>query len=99
MVLMPLSGWAIVSTSPLNLPTLLFHVVPWPHIGPLHGLSQTARAAMNGLSSSTHLALAWSAVALLTLHVGAVLKRLALDRNNVLARMLPTARRPASEPM
>src|SRR6478736_4101981 len=32
LVLAPLTGWIIVSTAPLHVPTLLFGVVPWPHL-------------------------------------------------------------------
>ena len=32
MLVIPLSGWALVSVSPFNLPTVLYGVVPWPHL-------------------------------------------------------------------
>lgn len=32
MIGMPLVGWAVVSASPLNIPTVLYGVIPWPHI-------------------------------------------------------------------
>ena len=32
MLALPLTGWAMVSTSPLNIPTVLFGVISWPHI-------------------------------------------------------------------
>jgi cytochrome b561 len=93
MILMPLSGWIVVSTSPLNIPTLLYHVVPWPHLPVVHDLAQGPKTAVNHASSTTHLILAWSAIVLLALHLGAVLKHQFLDRDPVLGRMLPFARR------
>ena len=35
---MPLVGWAMVSASPLGLPTMVFGLFEWPHIGWLAGL-------------------------------------------------------------
>ena len=32
MILLPLSGWLMVSASPWNIPTLLYGVIPWPHL-------------------------------------------------------------------
>ncbi|RZK81532.1 MAG: cytochrome b, partial [Methylobacterium sp.] len=31
-IAMPLVGWALVSASPFNIPTVLYGVVPWPHL-------------------------------------------------------------------
>jgi cytochrome b561 len=94
MVGMPLSGWIVVSTSRLNLPTVLYRLIPWPHFPVVHDLSAGAKAAINDASGATHLILAWSTLALLALHVGAVVKHQFLDRNPVLGRMLPFSRRP-----
>jgi cytochrome b561 len=98
MLAMPLSGWAMVSSSPLLRahPTVLFGIVPWPtlpfgHIDPdtLHGLSKLFR--------KTHGALALLAYATIALHVAAALKHHLIDRDDVLTRMLPLlpGRRPA----
>jgi cytochrome b561 len=94
MIGMPLSGWIVVSTSRLNLPTVLYRLIPWPHFPVVHDLSAGAKAAINDASGATHLILAWSTLALLALHVGAVVKHQFLDRNPVLGRMLPFSRRP-----
>jgi cytochrome b561 len=32
MIVLPLTGWALVSVSPFNLPTVLYGLVPWPHL-------------------------------------------------------------------
>jgi cytochrome b561 len=92
---MPLSGWAMVSTSKYNLPTLLYGKIPWPHIAPLHNLAQPAKEAVSHWSQTTHGALAWLAYALIVLHVGAALKHIFIDRDDVVARMIPFLRKKA----
>jgi cytochrome b561 len=93
MIVMPLSGWILVSTSPLNIPTVLYHVIPWPHFPVVHDLAAAPKTSVNHTSSAIHLVLAWSALALLALHLGAVVKHQFLDRDPVLGRMLPFTRR------
>ena len=51
---LPLTGWIMVSASKTNIPTLLFGVVPWPHLPMLPELGP-CRAAMSRSWSS----LAW----------------------------------------
>jgi cytochrome b561 len=94
MIVMPLSGWIVVSTSTLNLPTLLYQLIPWPHFPVVHDLSAGSKATVNQASGTTHLILAWSVLGLLALHVGAVVKHHFLDRDPVLGRMLPFSHRP-----
>lgn len=89
MIGIPLSGWLVVSTSPLNIPTLLYHLVPWPHIGWAHDLAAAPKAQVNAASATTHLILTWSAVVLIALHLAAVAKHQLLDGHPVLGRMLP----------
>lgn len=93
MIGLPLTGWIVVSTSPLNIPTLLYHVVPWPHFPGVHDLAAPARKAVNGAFGETHEALAFGTLGLLALHLGAVAKHELIDRQTVLARMLPFLRR------
>lgn len=88
MIGMPLTGWLVVSTSAFNLPTLLFHTVPWPHL-PVHDLPMDARMQVNHLSSGVHKALAFGTAALVALHVGAALKHQFITGDNVLMRMVP----------
>ncbi len=89
MIGMPLTGWLIVSTSPYNLPTLLYHLVPWPHLPLVHDLPLGPKTSVNHFSSNTHVVLAWSTLGLLALHVGAVIKHQMLDGHPVLGRMAP----------
>lgn len=94
MIGMPLTGWLLVSTSAFNLPTLLFHTVPWPHL-PVHDWPVEARMQINHLSEGAHKALAFGTAALVALHVGAALKHQLVARDKVLSRMLPRLRRNA----
>ncbi len=79
----PLSGWALVSTAKIKLPTTLFGVVPWPHL-PLG-------AAAHEPAELAHAVLGWLLPALIALHVGAALWH-HLQKDEVLARMVPAGR-------
>lgn len=98
MLAMPLSGWAMVSASPLIKlhPTVLFGVVPWPAVPYGHLDSDTLHGIRKAMAF-THEKLAWLAYATISLHVAAALKHHLIDRDDVLTRMLPLlpARRPA----
>ncbi|MFZ1104045.1 MAG: cytochrome b [Hyphomicrobiaceae bacterium] len=85
----PLVGWVIVSASPLGLPTMVFGLFEWPHIAWLAGLGGGVEAAFK----TAHRAMGYAFVGLLILHVAAALKHHLIDRDDVLARMLPLVRR------
>ena len=93
---MPLTGWIIVSASPLNIPTLLFGTVPLPHLGFVHDLSLGTRQAIETNVGTGHALLAYLFVGLIALHVAAALKHQFVERDAVLFRMLP--RRGAHDP-
>ena len=79
MLLAPLSGWIIVSTAKIKVPTMLFGVVPWPHLSLPTAFNQPAVLA--------HTVLVWSLPALIALHVGAVIYHLR-KRDEVPGRMV-----------
>ena len=81
LVLGPITGWIIVSTAPLHVPTVLFGVLPWPHL-PLP-------AGLNGPMEEVHEVLAWIALALFGLHVAGALRHQFLLRDPVIGRMAP----------
>jgi cytochrome b561 len=96
MIGMPLSGWAWVSASPLIKvhPTVLYGVVRWPAI-PYPGLdSDQLHTARTGFEL-THKTLAKIAYVTIALHVGAALKHQFVDRDDIVARMIPLLRRKA----
>lgn len=87
MILVPLSGWVMVSSSPLGFPTIWFGLFEWPHL-PI----ATSKATSEG-ASEVHELLAFFGAGLFLLHVAGALKHHFLDRDDVLARMLPHLRR------
>ncbi len=92
MVAIPLTGWAIVSASPTNIPTLLYNKVPWPHLGFIHDMAMPARKALEEQFGETHELLAFATIGLLVLHIGAALKHQFFDKDEVLSHMLPFVR-------
>ncbi len=86
MFALPVTGWIMVSASPLNIDTILFGLVEWPHL-PLHGVDDK-----ESLSAAFHKYHEWASTALILLllaHIGAALKHHFIDKDTVLRRMLP----------
>lgn len=77
----PLTGWALVSTAKVKVPTLFFGVIPLPHL-PLP-------ASVNGLAESGHSLIAWLGIALFALHVAGALRHHVLMRDGLIWRMVP----------
>lgn len=77
----PLTGWALVSTAKVKVPTLIFAVVPLPHLP----LPMGAHA----LAEGGHSLLAWIGVALFALHVAGALRHHFLMGDGLLWRMMP----------
>lgn len=84
---LPLTGWIMVSASPLNVDTLLFNVVPWPHLPPFPVLDN--REAVATLFEHWHVWLGNGLLVLLLIHAAAALKHHYVDRDGVLMRMVP----------
>jgi cytochrome b561 len=76
------SGWLVVSTSPLPVPTRFFDLFVIPNIAPADP-SLFAKAAL------AHKLSAWAIAALVTLHVAGALKHHLVNRDDVLRRMSP----------
>jgi cytochrome b561 len=87
MIGIPFIGWAVVSVSPLNIPTLLYGVVPWPHLPVLPDLKN--KKELGDVLAMGHGYLAYSVLGLLCLHVGGALKHHFVTRDDVLLRMAP----------
>ncbi len=88
---LPLSGWALVSVARLNIPTVLFGVIPWPHLPVLSTLPDKAPA--EAVFKLAHRFGAWLFIAVIIGHVAAALRHHFLVRDDVLARMLPRRRK------
>jgi len=87
MIGIPLTGWAIVSASPFNIPTMLYGVIPWPHLPILPGLEN--RKEIEHSIAEVHEVLAFGTAALIVLHVGAALRHHFILKDDVLLRMSP----------
>jgi len=76
----PITGWIIVSTAPIKVQTLLFGLIPWPHLPLGEGWHDPANA-VHGL-------LGWLFAGLVVLHVAGALRHHILH-DDILGRMVP----------
>jgi cytochrome b561 len=88
MIGMPLLGWAMVSASPLGIPTRLFDIMPWPDMPGI-----TRGKELEATLKFFHGNIGKAAIALIALHIGAALKHHLVNKDDVLTRMLPFARK------
>jgi cytochrome b561 len=84
---LPLTGWALVSASVLDIPTVLYGVVPWPHLPILSTLDN--KKPVEDALKLVHAYGAWALIALVAGHAGAALHHHFVARDDVLRRMLP----------
>jgi len=84
---MPLTGWVMVSASPLNIPTMLYGYIPWPHLPILPTLEN--KRAIGHFFRGIHGYLAYLMAGLIVLHAGAAWKHHLVNRDDVLLRMAP----------
>lgn len=81
-VALPLSGWALVSVSTLEIPTMPFDLFVMPNL-PL-----AEADASESFWTAAHWYLAYAGIALVMLHIAAALRHHFLLRDTVLARMI-----------
>jgi cytochrome b561 len=86
MIGLPMTGWLMSSASPLGFPTFWFGLFEWPN------LPVPTSDALSKAFGNAHEVMAFTAIALLVLHVAGALKHHFLDRDDVLARMIPVLR-------
>lgn len=90
MVGIPLSGWALVSASPMNIPTILFGFIPLPHLPFFNAVQgEDARKALSHSIGEVHELLAFVIIALLLLHIGAALRHHWFLKDETMLRMTP----------
>ena len=77
----PLTGWALVSTARVKVPTLLFGIIPLPHL-PLPADAHQWAEGGHGL-------LAWFGIALFLLHVAGAVRHHIMLRDGLMWRMMP----------
>lgn len=85
MIAVPLAGWIMVSGGAR--PLEWFGLFDWPKL--------PVSRATAGVAHDAHVLLAFTTVGLVVLHVAGALKHHFVDRDDVLARMLPLVRRRA----
>ncbi|KCZ51516.1 cytochrome b/b6 domain-containing protein [Hyphomonas pacifica] len=86
MVILPLAGWLLVSTSKFKVPTVLYGTISWPHLpvpGFLH--SDIAHVIIENIHSKG----AWVLIVLLGLHVAGAVKHEIGAEKGVVKRMVP----------
>ncbi len=88
-IAIPLSGWAMVSASPLGLPTMYFGLFRWPHIPLLAHLTRAQKVPVHHDLMAVHATLATAAIALIAIHIAAALYHQFIRRDDVLRGMLP----------
>lgn len=91
MILLPFSGWALVSASVLEIPTYTFYLFVMPDL-PLER-SDAAEAFW----TTTHVVLGWVLLAIVAVHVLAALRHHFLLRDSVLKQMIRPASRSLTE--
>ena len=84
MILGPITGWLLVSTARVQVPTLLYGILPWPHLPVGRSWHEPAE--------SIHGAMAWLAIGLFALHIAGALRHQWLLGKPELQRMIPFAR-------
>ena len=85
MIAIPLTGWAVVSSSPINVPTLIFGILPVGHL-PID-------QELNELAIDAHAILAWCAIGLFILHIAGAIRHELLLGDRLIARISPGGRR------
>lgn len=85
--LLPFTGWALVSASVLEVPTMPFNLFVVPHL-PLE-----VSEASEDFWAALHRWIGWATVGLVALHVLAALRHHFWIRDDILLRMLGSSRR------
>lgn len=88
-VFIPLTGWIMVSASPLGNPTQYFFLFDWPNLPIFQGMTRADLREWHESFESAHVFLAWSAIVLVPIHVSAALFHQFVRRDDVLKRMVP----------
>ena len=96
------AGWAVATDTPLAVATSWFGLFTVPHLPFIGEAAAGVRRAVAYQALGAHSLMAWGAVVLIALHVGAALKHQFINRDGVLAHMIPVLKhgegRTAPEP-
>ncbi|ASP32522.1 cytochrome b [Labrenzia sp. VG12] len=86
---MPLTGWLMASASPWGIPTIVFNVLPVPHLPVPEVLGTQAEA--ESFFKLLHAYGAYLLIALIFVHIAAAFKHHLIARDDTLKRMVSTA--------
>lgn len=86
---LPISGWLMVSASPIGLPTLFFGEINVPHYPSFSRLDYGELELWESRFSEIHEFVAYGGIVLIILHGGAALRHHFLLADDTLKRMLP----------
>lgn len=89
LILLPLTGWLLVSLSPFAIATVLFGAISWPHLPVLPGLALETREAWYPTAVNAHFILSRAMIVLWALHVIGAIKHEFGSEEGVLKRMIP----------
>jgi len=85
---MPITGWLMVSASPWGIPTVVFNLLPVPHLPYPELLGPKDQAEV--FFKLLHAYGAYLLMALIAVHIGAALKHHFIARDDTLRRMVST---------
>jgi cytochrome b561 len=96
MIALPLSGWLYVSAgwsihddTALSVTTRWFSLFVVPHLFGLDQAGEAVRSAAAFAAFRAHALMSWAMLGLFVLHVAAALKHQFLDKDDIMARMVP----------
>ena len=89
---LPVSGWIVVSSSKIVVPTMLYGTILWPHVPGFATLAAEAKQAWYNTAKFVHVNLINVLYLLVALHVAGALKHHFIDRDGDMARMAPGMR-------
>ncbi|MEM1285672.1 MAG: YceI family protein [Pseudomonadota bacterium] len=94
LILIPLSGWAMASVSPTGIPTFFFllDALPFAHLPLLADASLAVRHSAEEVLKAVHENLSLVMGLLVLLHIAAALKHQFIAHDNLIARMVVSAR-------
>lgn len=95
MFALPFTGWLMLSAAAPGENIGLPGNLTWPLLPFVAELNFVERAQLEQTAERMHFALVWALMALVAIHVGAALKHHFIDRDDVLARMIPALSRRA----
>jgi cytochrome b561/polyisoprenoid-binding protein YceI len=85
--LMPLSGWAMISSS--DKPSVLYQLMPFPLMPWLSELSPDEKKGYLEFFRNAHEAIGYVLLTLIAVHIAAALRHAILFKDGILSRMLP----------